>query len=164
MRSFDLDETFDLAVVAVRSFGYLLDRQEQASALGCISRHLRPGGVLAVDLLHADPAWLLQPPGTLNQDLFTTRDDGSMVSRTETVVSTDLASQVRVTRSAYELIAPGGLVTKRVVQWPARYTYRFEAEHLLERAGFAVEAVHGGYRREPFASGSKVMLMIARRR
>ncbi len=34
-------------------------------------------------------------------------------------------------------------MTKRYVEWPFRYTYRFEAEHLLERTGFEVEAVHG---------------------
>ena len=37
------------------------------------------------------------------------------------------------------------MVAKRFVEWPYRWTHRFEAEHLLERAGFAIEAVYGGY-------------------
>jgi hypothetical protein len=86
------------------------------------------------------------------------------VARTEAVVSIDLAAQVRVIRSAYEVVADDGTVTKRFVEWPFRYTYRFEAEHLLERAGFEIEAVYGGYRREPFASESRTMLFLARRR
>lgn len=79
------------------------------------------------------------------------------------MVATDLAAQVRVVRSAYEVVAADGSVTKRLVEWPFRSTCRVEAEHLLERAGFAVEAVHGGYGREPFESASTVLLLVARR-
>jgi hypothetical protein len=54
------------------------------------------------------------------------------------------------------------VIEKRFVEWPYRWTYRFEAEHLLERAGFEVEAVYGGYQREPFVSESATMLFLAR--
>jgi hypothetical protein len=39
--------------------------------------------------------------------------------------------------------------------------HRFEAEHLLHRAGFTVEAVYGGYHREPFTSDSAAMVFLA---
>ncbi len=163
MRSFELGEgAFDLAVVAVRSFGYLLERADQASALDTIARHLRPGGVLALDLLPASPAWLLQTPGSLRQDLHERTAGGVLVTRTEAVVSTDLALQVRVTRSSYELVEPGGRVTKHIVEWPFRWVHRFEAEHLLERAGFEIVGVYGGYEREPYTSDSKALLLVAR--
>jgi hypothetical protein len=90
-------------------------------------------------------------------------EQGVTVARTEAVVSTNLADQVRVIRSAYEIIADDGSVTKRFVEWPYRYTFRFEAEHLLERAGFEVDAAYGGYRREPFTSESRSLLLLARR-
>jgi SAM-dependent methyltransferase len=164
MRALDLGEEFDLAIVAVKSFAYLTERADQQRVLTAIAAHLRPGGLLALDLLHPSPAWLLQPPGSLHQDLV--HHDparGVTLARTEAVVSTDLAAQVRVIRSAYELVTDEGLVTKRFVEWPYRYTYRFEAEHLLERAGFEVEAIYGGYQREPFTSDSRTMLVLARR-
>ena len=41
---------------------------------------------------------------------------------------------------------------------------RFEAEHLLERAGFVIESVQGGYHGEAFTSGSSVLLLVGRRR
>ena len=67
---------------------------------------------------------------------------GFTLSRVESVVSTDLARQVRVIRSAYEVIDDrGAVLTKRFVEWPYRWTHRFEAEHLLERAGFASRPV-----------------------
>ena len=165
MRAFSLDGPFDLAVIAVRSFAYLVDRSDQLSTLCAVAAHLRPGGLLALDSLNPAPAWLLEPPGSLRQDLVRhVPEQGVTVARTEAVVSIDLAAQVRVIRSAYEVVADDGTVTKRFVEWPFRYTYRFEVEHLLERAGFEIEAVHGGYRREPFASESRVMLFLARRR
>ncbi len=165
MRAFELGESFDLAVIAVKSFAYLIARADQQAALAAVAAHLRPGGLLALDLLHPSPAWLLEPPGSLRQDLVEhVPEQGLTVARTEAVVSTDLAAQVRVIRSAYEIVADGGSVTKRFVEWPYRYTYRFEAEHLLERAGFEIEAVYGGYQREPFTSDSPTLLVLARRR
>ena len=164
MRSFELGEQFDLAIIAVKSFAYLLTRADQQRALAAVAAHLRPGGLLALDLLHPSPAWLLEPPGSLRQDLVEhVPARGVTLARTEAVVSTDLAAQVRVIRSAYEIVADDGAVTKRIVEWPYRYTYRFEAEHLLERAGFAIEAAYGGYRREPFTSESRSLLLLARR-
>ncbi len=165
MRAFALDGPFDLAVIAVKSFAYLVDRPDQLRTLRAVAAHLRPGGLLALDLLHPAPAWLLESPSSLRQDLVQqVPAQGVTVARTEAVVSIDLAAQVRVIRSAYEVVADDGTVTKRFVEWPFRYTYRFEAEHLLERAGFEIEAVYGGYRREPFASESRTMLFLARRR
>ena len=169
MRSFALDGNdgapFDLAIIAVKSFAYLLDPADQLAALSRAAAYLRPGGLLALDLLHPSPAWLLEPPGSLRQDLVQhVPGQGVTVARTEAVVSTDLARQVRVIRSAYEVVAADGSLTKRFVEWPFRYTYRFEAEHLLARAGFRVEAVYGGYQREPFTSESRVLLLLARRR
>jgi SAM-dependent methyltransferase len=164
MRELALGEVFDLAIVAVKSLAYLVHRADHQRVLAAIAEHLRPGGLLVLDLLHPSPAWLLQPPGSLHQDLVQHLPErGLTLARTETAVSTDLAAQVRVIRSAYELVTDDGAVTKRFVEWPYRYIYRFEAEHLLERAGFEVEALYGGYAREPFVSDSRTMLFLARR-
>lgn len=45
-----------------------------------------------------------------------------------------------------------------------RWFYRYELEHLLERAGFVVEAVYGSYDLDPFVASSDIMLTVARRR
>lgn len=68
----------------------------------------------------------------MRQDVFGRLPTGETVARTETMVSTDLAIQVRVIRFAYEIV-DDEQVTKRFVEWPFRWTRRFEAEHLLER-------------------------------
>lgn len=163
LRHFELGERFDLAIIAVKTFAYLVTRHEQQRALAVVAAHLRPRGLLAIDLLNPTPEWLSRPPGSVRQDVFGQLPSGATVARTETMVSTDLAAQVRVIRSAYDIVTDG-VVTKRFVEWPFRYTHRFEAEHLLERAGFEVESVHGGYHGEAFASDSSVLLLLGRRR
>lgn len=165
MRDFQLETTdFDLAISAVKSLAYLTERDDQLRCLRTIAAHLRPGGLLAIDFLHPRPDWLAAAPGSMRDDLLQrVPERGFTLSRVESVVSTDLARQVRVIRSAYEVIDDrGAVVTKRFVEWPYRWTHRFEAEHLLERAGFMVEGVYGGYQREPFTSDSPAMVFLAR--
>jgi hypothetical protein len=44
-----------------------------------------------------------------------------------------------------------------------RYVFRYEMEHLLSLSGFEVEALYGGFQREPFSRTSNEMVWIARR-
>jgi SAM-dependent methyltransferase len=165
MREFELPERdLDLAIVAVKSAAYLTERADQLRCLSRIAAHLRPGGLLAIDFMHPRPDWVGAATGSMRDDLLQrVPSRGFTLSRVESVVSTDLARQVRVIRSIYELIDDrGAVIEKRFVEWPYRWTYRFEAEHLLERAGFVVEAVYGGYQREPFMSDSAAMMFLAR--
>jgi SAM-dependent methyltransferase len=168
LRTFDLLEhaPFDLAIVAVKSLAYLTERVDQLAALERAAAHLRPDGLLAIDFLHPRPEWLACPPGSMYNDVLQhSAEHAITISRVECVLSTDLSRQVRFMRSAYEVIdEDGSVVSKRFVEWTYRYTYRFEAEHLLERAGFSIEALFGGYHREPFTSESDSMLFLARRR
>jgi SAM-dependent methyltransferase len=168
LRTFDLLEhaPFDLAILAVKSLAYLTERDDQLAVLERVAAHLRLNGLLAIDFLHPRPEWLLAAPGSLVNDILQhSAEHNFTISRVECVLNTDLSRQVRVIRSAYEVIDDDGLIrSKRFVEWTYRYTYRFEAEHLLERAGFAIEALYGGYQREPFTSESKSMLFLARRR
>jgi SAM-dependent methyltransferase len=162
MRDLDLDRDFGLAFIPTKTFAYFTERGDQQAVLSVLARHLRPGGRLALDLLHPTREWLDRPSGSVRQDVAGWHE-GRYVMRTETMVETDFAAQVRRTRSVYDVIDPDGTARKHVVEWPFRFTYRFEAELLLERAGLEVEHIWGGYRREPFRSSSEVMLLVARR-
>lgn len=166
MRNFRLEQRdFDLAIVPVKSFAYLTEAADQLQCLEAIHAHLRPGGLLAMDLMHPLPEWTSASRGSMRDDLLQhVADEGFTLSRIESVVSTDLARQVRVIRSIYEMVDDSGKVLdKRFVEWPYRWVHRFEAEHLLQRAGFQVENVYGGYEREPFTSESAAMVFVARK-
>jgi hypothetical protein len=163
MLGFDLGpERFGLALLPARSFGYLQTPGEQLQALRTIRRHLEPGAALVMDLLNPTPEWLAEEPGRPRRDLVQhLPEERRVITRTETVVSTDFAAQVRVGRSEYEVVSGDGEVRKRFVQWPFRFTFRHEAEHLLARAGFDVRDVFGGYRGQPFESGSRAIVVVA---
>jgi SAM-dependent methyltransferase len=164
VRELDLAASFDLALIPTNSFAHLQDRADQLRALDRAVAHLRPGGLLALDLFNPSPAWVARDEGSLWQDVFHHDPErGATVARTETVVSTDREAQVRTIRSAYEIVDRDGIVTRRFVEWPLRYTFRFEAEHLLERAGLRIEALHGGHAAEPFHAESRRMVFVARR-
>jgi SAM-dependent methyltransferase len=166
MRGFRLQRTdFDLAVVAVKSFCYLTEVEDQLRCLEAIHAHLRPGGVLAMDLMNPRLDWISAQKGSLHDDLLQhVPERGITLSRVESVVSTDLARQVRVIRSIYETVDDfGRVIDKRFVEWPYRWVHRFEAEHLLVRAGFKIEGVYGGYAWQPFESGSPAMIFVATR-
>jgi SAM-dependent methyltransferase len=166
MRTFKLGEAdFDLAIVAVKSFAYLLETADQLTCLETIRAHLRPGGALAIDLMHPALEWLGAARGSMRDDLLRyVPEHGYTLSRVESVVATDRARQVRVIRSVYETVDDAGrVIDKRFVEWPYRWMHRFEAEHLLVRAGFEIEAVYGGYRGEAFTSDSATMLFVATR-
>ena len=106
LRTVDLGGGFDLALVAVKSFAYLTERADQQRALNAIAAQLRPGGLLALDLLHPSLEWLARPPAACTRTWSSTIPSaGITLARTETAVSTDLASQVRVIRSVYEIVA-----------------------------------------------------------
>ena len=166
MRSFDLEhKDFDLAIVAVKSFAYLTEPEDQLTCLKNIHAHLRPGGMLAIDLLHPRLEWISAQSGSMRDDLLQhVPERGITLSRIESVVSNDLARQVRVIRSIYETVDDHGrVIDKRFVEWPYRWMYRFEAEHLLRRAGFEAVEVYGGYACQQFVSESPTMLFVATR-
>ncbi|KPV49296.1 methyltransferase type 12, partial [Kouleothrix aurantiaca] len=56
-----------------------------------------------------------------------------------------------------------GRVRRSVLPFPMRWLYRFGLEHLLARAGFALEAVYGSYELDEYDSTSDLLLAVARK-
>ena len=77
MRTFDLGRTFDAVTCLFSSVGYLRDDAELAGAVGRMSAHLAPNGVLIVDGWVRPDAWR---PGT-NVHALAETADGLAVAR-----------------------------------------------------------------------------------
>ncbi|MDA8393392.1 MAG: class I SAM-dependent methyltransferase [Actinomycetota bacterium] len=161
MTTLELDRTFDFVLVPVKTFFYLVTAEAQHSAVERMRRHLAPGGTLVLDLLHPTLDWMARQPGSVVQDVAGVLD-GATVLRTETTVATDLALQLRTTRSVYELVATDGSVRKDVLEWELRYAHRYEMEHLLARHGLEVTSVAGDYDGTELRADSPVMLVVGR--
>jgi SAM-dependent methyltransferase len=161
VRSFDLPERFGLALAPLNSFMHLETVADQLAALRAIRRHLAPGGLLALDLFNPDPRELLADQDVLIYERTFQSAEGRPVQKF-VLRRTDVAEQRQSVEFIYDELHEDGRVLRRRMPFVMRWLYRFEAEHLLQLAGFTVEAIYGDYDLEPYASASPQLLIIAR--
>jgi ubiquinone/menaquinone biosynthesis C-methylase UbiE len=168
MRSFELGETFGLAIIPGHSFQNLLTAADQLGCLQSIRRHLIPGGALVVHLDHQDVSWL----GDLKRDsggVF--KAAGSFLHpltgrpvRAFQAWSYEPATQTAISQKIWEQLDPDGRVIERLESGPVRLhcVFRTEMEHLLARASFIVEAVYGDFFRQALQDDSSEMIWVAK--
>jgi SAM-dependent methyltransferase len=167
MRDFDLARQFRLVTAPFRPFQHLTTVDDQLSCLASIHRHLVVDGRLVLDLFN--PSLEALTSDTVGQEVgeepeFTT-PDGRRVIRRHKTVSRDRAHQVNHVELIYYVTHPDGREERLLHAFPMRYLYRFEAEHLLVRCGFEVEALYADFDKSPY--GSKVpgeLVFVARKR
>ncbi|HEY3448032.1 MAG TPA: class I SAM-dependent methyltransferase [Myxococcales bacterium] len=163
MRAFDLPmgEGYALVVIALNSFLHLTDPKDQLACLKEVARHLKPGGLLAMEVFN--PENKDKHPGVHGLELvadFSHPETGERVQRFAGV-STDLATQRRRYVNLYDTLAADGTVRRTVREFMLRYVYRHELERMLEQAGLALEAVYGGYEFEPYTGREDLLLVVA---
>ncbi len=166
MREFALPERFGLIVIPFRSFQHLLNIDDQLSCLRCVHRQLAPEGRLAINIYNPNilriAEWLTTRKGGL-QLAGGADSPGGGWKRWETAEYLP-AIQRQDSTFLYERLSEDGVVVSRVYRGlTLRYTYRFEMEHLLARAGFTIEALYGDHFRAPFEDTSPEMVWLARR-
>ncbi len=152
MRAFDLARTFALVTLPFRPFQHLLTVPDQLSCLAAIRRHLADDGRLILDLFNPSLEDLVNRPGSgesSEEPEFST-PDGRRVIRRHQIVEHDRFAQVIRVELVYYLTYPDGRTERLVEPFSMRYFFRYEAEHLLARAGFEVEHVYAGYDKSPY--------------
>ena len=162
MADFALGRQFALVIIPFRGFLSLLSVEEQMDCLRCIRDHLAPGGRLIFDVFVPD------------LDMLT--DDGSTPFHFEDVPHPDLDrrlviwhqnrfdnhNQINNARTIIEEVDSGGEVVRRLYrEFQIRYMHRFEAQHLLELAGFRVEELYGDFELGTFDDDSTDMVWVA---
>ena len=154
MRNFDLAQTFNLITLPFRPFQHLTTVEDQLSCLASIHRHLVDGGRLILDLFNPSlEALVRQDVGQEvgDEPEFTT-PDGRRVLRRHRIVFRDYANQINQVELVYYVTYPDGREDRLVHAFPMRYLFRFEAEHLLARAGFRTEHVYADYEKSAYGS------------
>jgi SAM-dependent methyltransferase len=169
MRTFDLGgrrDAFRLVIAPFRPFQHLLTVDDQLACLAAIRRHLAPGGRLVLDLFNPSLEALVRPAPTeeLSEGDPFPVPDGRTVERKYRILAQDRARQINTVELIYSVSHPGGRTERLVHAFQMRYLFRFEAEHLLARAGFAVEHLYAGYDRSPFGSTYPGELVFVARR
>lgn len=167
MREFSLGEKFQLATLPFRPFQHLHTVKEQLDCLACIHRHLEPGGRMILDIFNPSLERLTAP--TPSDEFLegepVLRSDGAAVQRSARIVNVDKFAQILQIELIYDITHAGGRTERIVDALSMRYFFRYEAEHLLARAGFEVIDLFAGYDRSAF--GSKYpgeLLFVAQKR
>ncbi len=152
-----------LAIVALNSFMHLTSVADQLAALERIHRALEPDGLLAIDVFNPHARSLADSHGELALDRTFRLEDGTRVQKF-VAQRANLAEQLNHVTFIYDEIDGADQVHRTTQCMILRWFYRYEIEHLMERAGFAVEAIYGSYDLDPFRGDSDIMLTVAQRR
>jgi SAM-dependent methyltransferase len=166
MRDFDLGREFALATVPFRPFQHLTTVEDQIACLHSIRRHLAPGGRLVLDLFNPSIPYLAAPErlGEFGDEPVFTMPDGRRMQRRFRTVERDYFNQIQHVEMIYYVTHPDGRRERLVHTFPMRHLFRFEAEHLLVRCGFTVEALYADYARRPYGSQYPGELIFVARR
>lgn len=154
MRDFDLGRAFALATVPFRPFQHLTTVEDQIACLRTIHRHLEPDGRLILDLFNPKLEALTERNlgEEYGEEPGFEVPDGRRVRRSHIVTARDVHEQVLRAELIYYVTYPDGKQERLVHAFPMRWLYRFEAEHLLARCGFEVEALYADYDKSPYGS------------
>lgn len=160
----ELGGPYRFAFTVMNTFLHLPDQAAQMRALNHWRQHLAPRGLLLIDILHPDPATLAGLDGRLELARTWTDPESGRVTIKFLARTADLAEQTLYIHHIYDEIEPDGHVQRTVAPYTLRYLWRFEAALLLEKAGYTLEAIYGGWDMGPFESASERMILVARQK
>lgn len=154
MRDFDMGQTFKLITMPFRPFQHLIEVEDQIACLRCVHRQLAADGRFILDLFNPSlPLMAREVTGEEQSDEPEfTMPDGRRVLRRNRIVARDVFKQYQDIELIYYVTHPAGRTERLVHAFPMRYLFRYEAEHLLARCGFEVEALYADYDKSAYGS------------
>jgi SAM-dependent methyltransferase len=161
MQRFDLgQDRFTLIFAAFRVFQHLYTVEDQLQCLGCVRRHLAPGGAFAFDVFAPRLArmGLAEEPEQVDVRF---EHDGESVAR-HARVRRDPVAQILEVTFRYERSRDGAVVGNDLAHFKMRWFWRFELEHLLLRAGFGEVTFYGDFDRQPVGPDTPAYIAVAR--
>lgn len=153
-----------LALLGFNTFGALLNANEQLRCLAAARAHLADGGALALATAAVTARLLLLPEG-FEQEVYRRvapeLGPGVELMRRDVHRWTDETLQLRRLAVIYDLVEPDGGRRREQFEYAARYTGRWELEHLLHRAGFGDVQAAGDYAGGPYRAEGGLLVITA---
>ena len=162
MIDFDLGEkSFALAIMAYRTFMYLLTQEEQIKCLSCVIQHLRPGGLLIIDVYSPVLSFLALPcEAEFKGYKEYTLPNGNRVIRKDRFIEKDFLNQINRSEMLFEEYnEKGTLVQSKVVPITMRYSFRFELQLLLKNVGFEIVSLFGDYDERSYGGTGEIIFV-----
>jgi SAM-dependent methyltransferase len=165
VRDFDLGARFGLVIAPFRIVQHLVSSDDQLAFLGCVARHLAPGGRLVFDAFNPKFSALVAADGTEHEDTpELALPDGRRLRRSARVLRVRWVDQVSEVEIIYYLSpGPGEPFGRHVQAFEMRWYLPAELTHLLARAGFRVTAIHGDLEGGPLTDASPELIVFAER-
>jgi SAM-dependent methyltransferase len=150
MRDIPFEDRFDAVINMFSSFGYLESEDEDARVLHAITRALKPGGRVLLDLLNRD--WVV---ANYIQNDWHEAEDGTLY-----LEHRELDLETSRNHVSFRAIRPDGSRQDIVGHHIRLYTLR-EVRGMLEAAGLAYKGVHGGFSGEAYSIETRRMIVVA---
>ncbi len=162
LRTFALaDQAFALAFCTSNTLMHLTTQADQLAVLRNAYAHLRPGGLLLIDLFNPDVARLNAVNGLMElADQWDNLDTGTHVTKW-CVRTVDWAEQLQDTLFIYEEVTAAGTMRRTLCPFLLRFLWRSEATLLLQTAGFTVEEIWGDFDGNPHHTMSDHLILLA---
>ena len=152
---------FALILAPFRVFAHLIDVEDQIDCLSRIYEHLEPGGRFIFDMYVPDLNVLTK--GRPEQvDFEGEYEKGKKLIRI-TSANYDLPHQVANVQMRFKW-DEDGLEHQAVWEFPMRFYFRYELEHLVRLSNLELEAIYGDYQENPINKKSQDFVLVCRRR
>ncbi len=151
---------FDLVIIPLNGLLHVDEPMAQRRVLKQAARALRPGGLLAVDVLHAIPDALAGFDGRVMQEGSWEHGSG-MVSKFSSR-TVDWTNQLIASEVWYDEIGAAGVVARHRTEFPMRWVTPAEINLMLELAEFTDVSLAGNYDGSPLSDMSDRILVVAR--
>jgi SAM-dependent methyltransferase len=166
MRSFALEQRFDLVVVPFNSLAYLHTRADQLACLRTARAHLAPGGAFAFDLLAPRFDYLAEalhpfPPMRVDADIAAPAPGVERFTRA-CVDRYDPSTQTLTSTLYYDVQRSDGASERHMRDLAWHMYFPAELEGLLEAAGLEPVERRGGWNGEPADGDARRYVFVCR--
>lgn len=163
MRDFTMPRRYALITIPFRSFMHVTEKADQVRALRCIREHLDPDGRLVFNVFYPNFEAIIGSNPEVHSDRDVEDPRSGRVWRLHvTSYRADRVNQVaRVEREFQELDEAGRVAHPHAHRFSMRWTWLFEMELLLEKAGFSRHHVAGGFDGRPLERDTDEMVWTA---
>ena len=164
MAEIDLGTRFN-TILCCDAFFHNLNVEEQMSCLRSVAGHLEPGGRFVFNLPNPTCDFILKGMRSGGRQFEErgrfTLEGGQGTLLVEQAQEADVLEQTITTTLRFTRFdAEGREVERGQSEWKSRYTFRFEALHLLYRCGFEVESLVGDYKNGPVTEGGQLIFQV----
>lgn len=167
MSDFDLGRKFN-TIFCCDAFFHNVTVEDEINCLGCVVRHLSPGGHFVFNLPNPTCEFIQAAVASDGHD-FKPRgsfplEDGSGRLIVEQAQAANLQDQCITTTLRFITYDSNGIeIESGDSFWTTRYLFKYEAIHLLNRCGFEINSLVGDYRNSSVTADSQLIFDVSLR-